>query len=141
MANQTDEQEAETESLELLASEEDALELLREKGSPRLQEQLEHGVVTPIELANAVGKRPQMIYNYIRAGRIAAHRNDETQKLRGDPDDQVRAAKWRGATTPLLLHFGDFIRGLKTQLVHRLVLFSPLMKSQELGPTLIECTS
>jgi hypothetical protein len=81
MANQTDEQEAETESLELLASEEDALELLREKGSPRLQEQLEHGVVTPIELANAVGKRPQMIYNYIRAGRIAAHRNDETQKL------------------------------------------------------------
>lgn len=44
------------------------------------QELLErYGIVTPIGLANAVGVKAQVIYNYIRQGRIE-HKQSETGK-------------------------------------------------------------
>jgi hypothetical protein len=64
------------------------------KEGSRLAEQLEEGVVTPIELAKAIDVFPQMIYNYIRNGRLAAHTTTDTQKIviqLGDAKEFVRA--------------------------------------------------
>jgi hypothetical protein len=47
----------------------------------RLMDQLNQDVVNPIVLARAIGVRPQMIYNYIRDGRIKSVRHNNTQKL------------------------------------------------------------
>lgn len=64
-----------------LVSPEEAAEQLKKAGSDRLHVQLKDGVVNPIELARAIGVRPQMIYNYIRTGKISAVRQNNTQKL------------------------------------------------------------
>jgi hypothetical protein len=53
---------------------------LEEKGSDRLRQQLTTGFVTPIPFAEALGVRPQMIYGYIRDGRIASTVTADTQK-------------------------------------------------------------
>jgi len=42
-----------------------------EKTRARYEEQKANGVVNPIVLAELLGVRPQMIYNYIRKGKIA----------------------------------------------------------------------
>lgn len=52
---------------------EEAETYLIDKGSARLQEQREHGVVNPIELARALNIRPQVIYNYVRRGALPSH--------------------------------------------------------------------
>jgi hypothetical protein len=66
----------ETTEVLVLVTEQDAEKVLVESGLDRLMKQREQGVVNPIMLAQAIGVRPQMIYNYIRSGRIV--RNDPT---------------------------------------------------------------
>jgi hypothetical protein len=62
----------ETTEVEVLVTTEDAERQLLGSGLERLLKQQEQGVVNPIMLAQAIGVRPQMIYNYIRQGRIAS---------------------------------------------------------------------
>jgi len=66
-------------TLEALATEADA------KTQARFAEQSAQGVVNPIVLANLLGVRPQMIYNYIRKGKFsqeeAAFGENNTQKI------------------------------------------------------------
>jgi|SRR5215831_2213154 len=68
---------------EIEISGEAAEDYLRGKAADgsRLAEQLDEGVVTPIELAKAIDVLPQMIYNYIRNGRLNAHTTLDTQKI------------------------------------------------------------
>jgi hypothetical protein len=47
---------------------------------PRLEAQMAEQVVNPIVLAKVLGVKPQMIYNYIRSGRINAVLHNNTQK-------------------------------------------------------------
>jgi len=55
---------------------------LRERHSgERIQVQFEQGVINPIELAKFMGVRPQMIYQDIRAGKLAAVKLNNTQKI------------------------------------------------------------
>lgn len=65
--------------LETLASEADA------RTQARFAEQSAQGVVNPIVLANLLGVRPQMIYNYIRKGKFSQEENafgeNNTQKI------------------------------------------------------------
>jgi hypothetical protein len=68
------------ETTEVLVSAEDAERQLLGSGLDRLLKQKEQGVVNPIMLAQAIGVRPQMIYNYIRSGRIASVMDNNTQK-------------------------------------------------------------
>lgn len=49
---------------------EEAEQVLLSSKNPRMKEQYALGVISPIVLANAVGIRPQMVYNYIRQGKI-----------------------------------------------------------------------
>lgn len=49
---------------------EEAEELLLSYRNPRLKAQYAEGIINPIVLAGAVGVKPQMIYNYIRNGKI-----------------------------------------------------------------------
>jgi hypothetical protein len=64
----------------------------------RLLEQKEQGIVNPIVLAEAIGVRPQMIYSYIRQGKIksskeGAIRTNNTQKIVIDWDEAVAFAQ------------------------------------------------
>jgi hypothetical protein len=70
----------ETTEVEVLVTTEDAERQLLGSGLERLLKQQEQGVVNPIMLAQAIGVKPQMIYNYIRAGRIASVTDNNTQK-------------------------------------------------------------
>jgi type IV secretory pathway VirJ component len=47
----------------------------------RFAKQAEQEVVNPIVLAGLIGCRPQMVYSYIRKGRIAGVKDNNTQKL------------------------------------------------------------
>lgn len=47
----------------------------------RFNKQAEDNVVNPIVLAELLGCRPQMIYNYIRKGKIASVKDNNTQKM------------------------------------------------------------
>ena len=62
-------------------STEEALEWLTPRLSERAQEQVAQGVINPIELAKALNVRPQMLYSYIRDGRLKARTTTDTQKL------------------------------------------------------------
>jgi hypothetical protein len=64
-----------------LVSLEQAEQALLSKPIARLLEQQKLGIVNPIVLAEAIGVRPQMVYNYIRSGRIKAVKHNNTQKL------------------------------------------------------------
>jgi hypothetical protein len=64
----------------------------------RLLEQKEQGIVNPIVLAEAIGVRPQMIYSYIRQGKIKSSdkggvRTNNTQKIVIDWDEAVAFAQ------------------------------------------------
>lgn len=65
---------------EAISTEETEQKLLK-SGTDRLRTQHEEGVVNPIELAKALNVRPQMIYNYIRDGKIPTTESNNTQKL------------------------------------------------------------
>jgi hypothetical protein len=69
---------------EVVVTEEDAekrlIDALRGTDLERLVAQKEQGIVNPIILARALNVRPQMIYNYIREGRIASVTDNNTQK-------------------------------------------------------------
>jgi hypothetical protein len=76
------EETTETTAVEVTAEELQArVNSVLANGSERLATQLNQRVVNPIELARAMKVRPQMIYNYIRKGKIAAVRQNNTQKL------------------------------------------------------------
>lgn len=62
-------------------SPEEAKSFLLKSGTPRLKAQIENGVVNPIELARAIGIKPQMVYNYIRNGKLLVRSSLETQKM------------------------------------------------------------
>ena len=47
----------------------------------RFERQAAEDVVNPIVLANLVGCRAQMVYNYIRKGKIAGVKDNNTQKI------------------------------------------------------------
>jgi hypothetical protein len=64
-----------------LLDEEQFNRLLASRGTDRLKMQRELGVVNPIEFAKLLRVRPQMIYNYIRSGKIKAAKHNNTQKL------------------------------------------------------------
>lgn len=53
---------------------------LDEKSKDRFVKQSEQQVVNPMVLAKLAGCRPQMIYNYIRAGKIPTVTENNTQK-------------------------------------------------------------
>lgn len=61
---------------------EDVTKTFTEKAEtlPRLADQMAEQVVNPIVLAKVLGVKPQMIYNYIRNGRINAVEHNNTQK-------------------------------------------------------------
>jgi hypothetical protein len=73
-------EETTEQEVEVLVTTEDAERQLLGSGLDRLLKQQEQGVVNPIMLAQAIGVKPQMIYNYIRAGRIASVVDNNTQK-------------------------------------------------------------
>jgi hypothetical protein len=56
-------------------------ELATEHKVERFAKQAEEQVVNPIVLANLVGCRPQMVYNYIRKGTIKGVKDNNTQKI------------------------------------------------------------
>ena len=68
-------------SAEAEVSVEETEERLLAAGSERLHTQYELDVVNPIELAKALGIRPQQVYNYIRNGRLESVRLNSTQKI------------------------------------------------------------
>jgi hypothetical protein len=76
----TTKEETTEQEQEVLVTEQDAERQLLGSGLDRLLKQQEQGVVNPIMLAQAIGVRPQMIYNYIRSGRIASVMDNNTQK-------------------------------------------------------------
>jgi hypothetical protein len=76
-----------------IVSREDAEKILTSKPIARLQEQKAFGVVNPIVLAEALGVRPQMIYTYIRQGKVKAHSDTATQKVVIDWDEAVSFAQ------------------------------------------------
>jgi ribonuclease HIII len=52
------------------------------------------GALSPYKFGQAVGKRPQMVYNYIKAGHIKT-RTTETGKMVVDVDEMNKwAEKW-----------------------------------------------
>jgi hypothetical protein len=65
---------------------EDAKAYLDTRLSERGVAQVAEGVINPIELAKALDVRPQMLYSYIRDGRIVARKTVDTQKLVFDLD-------------------------------------------------------
>ena len=77
----TDTEVEETSSSEPEVTAEEALAYIIQQGTPRLLNQLNVGVVNPIELAKALDVKAQMIYNYIRSGRIKGAYLNDTQKL------------------------------------------------------------
>jgi hypothetical protein len=84
----------ETVSAEPVLFDEEAFKrLLAAKGTDRLKMQRELGVVNPIEFAKLLGVRPQMIYNYIRSGKIKAAKHNNTQKLYIEADEADRFAR------------------------------------------------
>jgi 3-deoxy-D-arabino-heptulosonate 7-phosphate (DAHP) synthase len=72
----TSTEETVTVSDERMVTVEDALKGLQESKNARLQTQLSENVVNPIELAKHLEVKPQMVYNYIRSGRIPSRLND-----------------------------------------------------------------
>lgn len=84
-----------------LVSREDAEKSLLSKPVARLVEQKAFGVVNPIVLAEALGVRPQMIYSYIRQGKIkrsaeviqGGTRANNTQHIVIDWDEAVSFAQ------------------------------------------------
>jgi hypothetical protein len=80
MSTNTETEEQEREVEQVLVTTEDAERQLLGSGLDRLLKQQEQGVINPIMLAQAIGVRPQMIYNYIRQGRIASVTDNNTQK-------------------------------------------------------------
>jgi uncharacterized membrane protein len=58
----------------------------------RFEAQAAEEVVNPIVLAELLGCRPQMIYNYIRKGKIQAVQHNNTQKLVITLDEAQRFA-------------------------------------------------
>jgi hypothetical protein len=79
MENMTEEQEV-------------AMADLLEHGGDELAHQIEVGVVKPITFADALGVKPQFIYNYIRGGRIKAHKTADTDKFVINVDDALTFA-------------------------------------------------
>jgi len=73
--------EEETVSVEMLISTEETAQRLMEAGVDRLFAQQSEGIVNPIVLAKCLGVKPQMIYNYIRDGKILSTKQNNTQKL------------------------------------------------------------
>jgi hypothetical protein len=73
-------QSEETTEEVVLVSNEDVENLLDSTTNQRLQEQLTSDVVNPIELARFLNCRPQMVYQYVRKGKIARDTNN-TQKI------------------------------------------------------------
>jgi hypothetical protein len=68
--------------------------LLKSDGaSERFKAMVEAGVVNPIELAKAMDVRPQMLYNYIRNGRLQARLTADTQKFVIDLDVALKFAQ------------------------------------------------
>jgi hypothetical protein len=59
-------------------TEADAMAFLESNGSDRLKAMKVDSIVAPIELARALGVKPQMIFQYIRSGKIE-HRLSETK--------------------------------------------------------------
>ena len=53
-----------------LVTYEQAEQVLLSSRNPRMRPQYEQGIINPIVLAQAIGCRPQMIYNYIKQGKI-----------------------------------------------------------------------
>ena len=73
--------------------EEATLSRLLKQGTERFANQVSVGVVNPIELAKAMEVRPQMLYNYIRGGRLIARTTEDTQKIVIDVDVAVGFAQ------------------------------------------------
>jgi hypothetical protein len=65
---------------EITVTTDEALEFMLQVGTDRFNEQVSNGQVNPIELAKALGIRPQMIYNYVRNGKLEATQST-TQKV------------------------------------------------------------
>lgn len=63
--------------------------------TPRMHVQVTEGVVNPIELAKALGVRPQQVYNDIRAGRLGSVTHTVTQKMVIEWDDAVEYSRKR----------------------------------------------
>ena len=55
-----------------------AEQVLLSSKNPRMKEQYALGIINPIVLADAVGIRPQMVYNYIRQGKIKTQDVEDT---------------------------------------------------------------
>ena len=67
---------------EIEVTKEQAIDYLKQHGTSKLLEQIDtQDIVGPIELAKAIGVKPQMIYNYIRNNRINGVHHNSTQKL------------------------------------------------------------
>lgn len=95
MSSKTQEQEQDEEvvTVEMLITKEEVEQTLLESGLERLFAQKSEGIVNPIVLAKCLGIRPQMVYNYIRAGRINAVKHNNTQKLVISWDDAIEFAQ------------------------------------------------
>jgi hypothetical protein len=89
----TDSQE--TSVAEVSVSTEEALEFLTARLTERGVAQVKAGVINPIELAKALDVRPQMLYSYIRDGRLKAFVTPDTQKLIIRKDDAVEYVRKR----------------------------------------------
>jgi hypothetical protein len=74
-------EETEVVADEMLITKEEVEAQLMSSGLERLFAQQSEGIVNPIVLAKALGVKPQMIYNYIKNGKITAVKQNNTQKL------------------------------------------------------------
>jgi len=77
----TENDDDEVVSDEMLITVEETTKHLVDAGVERLLAQRQEGVVNPIVLAKCLGIRPQMVYNYIKAGRIPSVKHNSTQKI------------------------------------------------------------
>jgi len=91
VTKQTDEMETVSDEMLITADETEAY--LVSSGLERLFAQRSEGIVNPIVLAKCLGIRPQMVYNYIKAGRISATKHNNTQKLVIDWNEAVEFAQ------------------------------------------------
>jgi hypothetical protein len=90
----------------------------------RFPKQAAEEVVSPIVLAELVGCRPQMVYNYIRAGKLDHKITDDTQKI-VIPLDKAQA--W---ATAYLTRKGEKLVQIKAELEAKADVATPVTEAE-----------
>lgn len=79
-----------TEKLEVLVSVEEVSTMFDEQGHPRYDLQKVNEIVSPVVLAQLLGIKPQMVYNYISKEMIKGVKDNSTQKIVIELEEALR---------------------------------------------------